>query len=386
MGKQVPVPTGVKYLGEISGWMFGVLLLLGSLLYIFSGHLIGILFIVVGIICLPPINKYLEQKWNFQIPFLLKITSIVICVFIIAILGIDPKVADSLSIGNNVHQQAIKTESNVGEKSRSGIGGDSAEAVSVESSYGNLHPKDTGFFFIKRLLNASPEEVAKIIGNPDEKIEETDDCTEEFSPCNNASYHGGGLSVLYYKNKLKFLTYFDHSGLQYNQDIIEHLGFPSALPTSVNQACLSWENYEGIKIINVFSGEQNTVNYISIQVDKNYNKKFGAVDNQTMVRAHVESQEQEKIEAMNSVQHKKLVESQFSSWDGSNIYLEKAIKSEMKDPGSYEHVSTKYFDLGDKIKVVEEYRGANAFGAKVKSTVIALINLEGNILEMETAK
>ena len=74
----------------------------------------------------------------------------------------------------------------------------------------------------------------------------------------------------------------------------------------------------------------------------------------------------------------------FSSWDGSNISLERYIKSQMNDPKSYEHVKTTYQIKDDKLVVYTEFRGKNAFGAKVLNNAIAVEDFEGNILEIQT--
>ena len=50
----------------------------------------------------------------------------------------------------------------------------------------------------------------------------------------------------------------------------------------------------------------------------------------------VESEEQEK--------KVKMIESQFSTWNGSHIELSRLIKDSMHDPSSYEHVETTYIN------------------------------------------
>lgn len=62
----------------------------------------------------------------------------------------------------------------------------------------------------------------------------------------------------------------------------------------------------------------------------------------------------------------------FSSWDGSNHQLEKLVKQNLHDPGSYEHIKTQYRELkefGDanEILVWTEFRAKNKFGAKIKN-------------------
>jgi hypothetical protein len=76
----------------------------------------------------------------------------------------------------------------------------------------------------------------------------------------------------------------------------------------------------------------------------------------------------------------KLVEAQFSGWDGSHRGMERMIKASMNDPGSYEHIETRYRDMGTKIRVTEKFRGRNGFGGMVVNTVTADFDLNGGLL------
>jgi RNA polymerase subunit RPABC4/transcription elongation factor Spt4 len=78
----------------------------------------------------------------------------------------------------------------------------------------------------------------------------------------------------------------------------------------------------------------------------------------------------------------KKLESQFSPWDGSHRTLERAIQKSMNDPDSYEHVETTYRDMGDSLIVSTTFRGKNGFGGTVKNTVVAQVDLDGNILKV----
>ena len=72
----------------------------------------------------------------------------------------------------------------------------------------------------------------------------------------------------------------------------------------------------------------------------------------------------------------------FSPWDGSHRGLVRIIKDSMNDPKSYEHVETKYWDMGDHLVVLTTFRGKNAFGGVVKNWVKARADLDGNVLEV----
>ncbi|MWN89879.1 hypothetical protein GQ597_04025 [Gilliamella sp. Pra-s65] len=80
------------------------------------------------------------------------------------------------------------------------------------------------------------------------------------------------------------------------------------------------------------------------------------------------------------LERQKLINSQFSSWDGSHRNLEKYIKSKMNDPDSFKHVETKYIDNGsDNLIIITSFRGKNAFGGVIVNTVTATVDLDGNI-------
>ncbi len=77
-----------------------------------------------------------------------------------------------------------------------------------------------------------------------------------------------------------------------------------------------------------------------------------------------------------------IIQRQFSAWDGSHRNLERLIKAAMNDPDSYEHDETRYIDNGDTLTVLTSYRGKNAFGGVVRASVTAVVDLEGNVIEI----
>lgn len=95
---------------------------------------------------------------------------------------------------------------------------------------------------------------------------------------------------------------------------------------------------------------------------------------------------EEKLEQENrakfALERSKLIEKQFSFYDGSHYNLEKAIKASMNDPASYEHKKTTYTDLGDFILVRTVFRGKNAFGATIVNTVSAKVDFKGNVVSI----
>ena len=78
----------------------------------------------------------------------------------------------------------------------------------------------------------------------------------------------------------------------------------------------------------------------------------------------------------------KTIDSQFSSWDGSHIQFAKLVKSNMHDPGSFEHVETKYWTMSNHIIVNMKFRGKNTYGALVLNYAKAKCDKEGKLIEI----
>jgi hypothetical protein len=81
--------------------------------------------------------------------------------------------------------------------------------------------------FIRKILNASPAEVEKVLGKPDELDSAASDCAELPAGCTRAFYKNRKFEVLYYKNRLKWMQVngrFDKGALQ-------QIGFSPVPPT-----------------------------------------------------------------------------------------------------------------------------------------------------------
>jgi hypothetical protein len=81
-------------------------------------------------------------------------------------------------------------------------------------------------------------------------------------------------------------------------------------------------------------------------------------------------------------QREKMIEAQFSAWDGSHIKLTEIIKKSMNDPKSYEHVETLYWGMEDHLIISTTFRGKNVFGGTVSNTVKAKVSLDGESIEI----
>lgn len=76
------------------------------------------------------------------------------------------------------------------------------------------------------------------------------------------------------------------------------------------------------------------------------------------------------------------VQRQFSSWDGSHPGVAKYIKQSLRDPKSFEHINTQFDDRVVNLVVTTTYWYKDAAGQKVKGSITAKVDLDGNILEV----
>lgn len=132
-----------------------------------------------------------------------------------------------------------------------------------------------------------------------------------------------------------------------------------------------------LKVVPSSEYEKNIQLYSSLVAlhpdDEKYKNKVSYYENKLA--------EQKKIELAKK-ERKKVIEKQFSAWDGSHNALEKLIKNNMNDPDSYEHVETLYGDYETYLIVKTTYRGKNVYGGVVKNFVKAKVSMDGTILSI----
>lgn len=102
------------------------------------------------------------------------------------------------------------------------------------------------------------------------------------------------------------------------------------------------------------------------------------------LEAELAEAEQKRItkEAETESMRQDLVRLAFSPFDGSHRKLVEFVKSTMNDPKSFEHVETKYVDQGQTLLVTMTFRGSNSFGGIIKDQIIAIVDLEGKVLQV----
>ena len=140
--------------------------------------------------------------------------------------------------------------------------------------------------FVRSILNASPKDVERNLGKPDNGIKASKDC-DYLPSCNVATYQSGKFEVLFYNNRLKWIEIKGDNLFAKNGP--EAIGFSSAPPTFENKFTRSWRSeankgtatgplipINGINEINVFPPNKgnNNAGFMVITIGVSYNKSF----------------------------------------------------------------------------------------------------------------
>ena len=107
------------------------------------------------------------------------------------------------------------------------------------------------------------------------------------------------------------------------------------------------------------------------------------VGRRTELAATYQAAQQQRQAADLEANRQAKIESLFSKYNGSHRGLVKYVENAMHDPDSFEHVETKIYDKQDYILVRMIYRGNNKLGEKVKESVLAKCDFEGNVISIE---
>lgn len=76
--QSLDVKTKNITLGSIIGWIVGVLSVLTGVMFIFSKPLIGIIYLLIACLSLPPLNRYIQSKLNIKLSKGVKIILVLI--------------------------------------------------------------------------------------------------------------------------------------------------------------------------------------------------------------------------------------------------------------------------------------------------------------------
>lgn len=91
------VKTKNKTLSLILGWILGVIFGLTGIVNIFSDPLSGLFFILAALVALPPVTKYVGEKYNYSPKRSIKISAFILCLVMASVVSKD-KVSDPVVI------------------------------------------------------------------------------------------------------------------------------------------------------------------------------------------------------------------------------------------------------------------------------------------------
>jgi hypothetical protein len=72
----------------------------------------------------------------------------------------------------------------------------------------------------------------------------------------------------------------------------------------------------------------------------------------------------------------------FSAWDGSCRPLVAAVKTNLKDPGSFEHIKTGFYRVNDVVHVTMTYRARNSFNGYTVGKAKAEVYADGKVANL----
>jgi hypothetical protein len=108
---------------------------------------------------------------------------------------------------------------------------------------------------------------------------------------------------------------------------------------------------------------------------------FGCRSCNKAVNAH--TAELERLKTENPAEYRRLKINALVDPDGSIDEVEHAAAQLLKDPSSFQHISTEHNDNGSVINVYMRFRGKNSFGAVVPHYVNATMDIEGNVTSIK---
>ena len=94
------------------------------------------------------------------------------------------------------------------------------------------------------------------------------------------------------------------------------------------------------------------------------------------------SEDSAKVILSAKYQREQNISKQFSAYDNSHNRLKDYVKSNLKDPESFKHEGTQYWDKGDHLIILMKYRAKNSFGGYVVGNVKAKSSIDGTELEI----
>jgi len=146
----------------------------------------------------------------------------------------------------------------------SGSNAAAADSKKTESPASGINPVVN----ISTLIGKTLAETESALGKADHVEKASPGGTPcKDNPCDKASFQSGKYEIVFIDGKADWITIYQLSTYDLNNDAIALLGLPKSPPTISNTVMLSWENVEGIKDIRFFNNGSNKIDYVYVKAN-----------------------------------------------------------------------------------------------------------------------
>lgn len=311
----------MKKLFTLIAWLLSLILLLSGVLITYNVGIEGIGLIIAGLLVFPPVRKLAHGKTNIHIHFIVRVILVVVLSIVSLVFSANKDA--KVSFNQNGPQIIASIEGKIATGDYQGALMESSRYVSTKNPQ-ILALKETA----KEKLTAQ-ESKRKL-----EAVEQAKQADADKKSEQEALHHQQMQAQL---DRLASLDSDDVAGL--------------------------YGVYQELAKL-----EPDNQRYQ--QLNEQFTAKFEDM------KALME------ISRLDDGARKAKIESQFSPFSGAHRGLERYIKQRLNDPDSYDHVETRYFDMGNYLKVFTTYRAKNGFGGLVKTITQAKVSLTGQVLEI----
>lgn len=226
--------------GLIVSWIFGILFALTGFISVFSEPIPGIVMLIMGAVLLPPVNKFVDEKWKFHLSGGMKAV-----VLIIGFIIFGSTVDTSKQQSNQAPAQQEQSVSTTEQK---------------KDEIKPTEDKKTLILDLPNIGNKTEKEVEAILGKAD-RTEKVKGYPCEETNCQRAFYNTDKIEIIFKEGKANRITVNGTSDFTSKDNALENLGLKIEKPTFKNPTnVIRWENVQNFAEISFFT------DYILIQV------------------------------------------------------------------------------------------------------------------------
>src|SRR3989344_2723389 len=186
-------------LGLVLSWIFGILFGISGLTFLFTGSIIaGGSLILASLVLLPPVNRFVKDKWNFELSRGLKITVVIILFVIYAVsLSSSDTFNNDVEIKptENVNSQPSGTQTQTSEQPKQKVKSATLSIDRVQIQVANLYPTrvtvtNTGD------VSISPKFDLYVYDNSNNEVCSGSPLFDEISSISSGQKQTGEISIL----------------------------------------------------------------------------------------------------------------------------------------------------------------------------------------------